>query len=108
MSFFREKAIKATRKNHHCKCCQRNIEAGSPAIYMAGLTEDGDMWAGHAHLECRKAECKWNSERGTYHDEWDMLYMIREDDDADDWLAWLADNHPIAFSRISTPKEPTP
>jgi len=101
MSFFREKPIKATRKNHFCQCCQKTILAGTPATYMAGLTEYNDFWAGHAHVECRKAECDWNSERGTYGDEWDMLYMIREDDDADEWLAWLAEKHPIAARYLS-------
>ena len=101
MSFFRETQIKATRKPHHCQCCQKQIEAGSPAIYMAGLTEDNDLWAGHAHVECREAECAWNSERGTYGDEWDMLYMIREDDEAESWLEWLADKHPIAATRLA-------
>lgn len=100
MSFFREKSVKATRKDHHCECCQTQIPQGSAAIYMAGLTEDGDLWAGYAHVECRAAESDWNRERGTYGEEWDMLYMIREDDEADDWLAWLAENHPVAAQRI--------
>lgn len=101
MSFFRETKIKATRKLHHCECCQTEITAGLPAIYMAGLTEDNDLWAGHAHVECREAECDWNRERGTHcGDEWDMLYMIREDDEAEEWLTWLAEEHPIAFARI--------
>lgn len=102
MGFFNERKIKATRKDHRCECCQKPINAGSPAIYMAGLTEDDDLWAGHAHVECRAAECAWNSERGTYHDEWDMLYMIREDDEADEWLAWLADKHPIASQHLKS------
>lgn len=100
MSFFRETPIKATRKVHRCECCQTPITAGSPAIYMAGLTEDNDLWAGHAHTECRSAECDWNSERGTCGDEWDMLYMIREDDESDKALAWLREKHPVAAARI--------
>ena len=101
MSFYRERQIKVTRKPHHCECCQKQIETGLPAIYMAGLTEDNDLWAGHAHVECRVAECDWNLERRTHcGDEWETLYMIREDDEAEEWLAWLAEKHPVAAQRL--------
>lgn len=106
MSFFREKQIKATRKDHRCECCQTAIAKGSPATYMAGLNEDNDLWAGYAHVECREAECAWNDLRGTYGDEWDMLYIIREDDEPDAQREWLFASHPIAAARVYRTCEP--
>lgn len=101
--FFSERSIKATRKVHHCEGCGRSIEIRLPAQYGSGK-QDGEFIAFYWHVECRAAEIAWNSERGSWGDEFDSLYMLKEDDEADDWVAWLIEHHPIAASRLGLPE----
>lgn len=100
MSFFRERRVKATRKPHRCEHCGKGIAIGSPAIYCAGLTEDGDLMTFYGHVECREAEVDWNAQRGTFGDEFDWLWAIKDDDEAEDWITWLREKHPIAAEAL--------
>lgn len=101
--FVSERTIKATRKIHYCESCGgKPIEIGSPAKYLAGK-QDGEFIALHYHVECRAAEIDWNNERGAWGDEWDSLYMLKEDDEAEEWIAWVLDKHPVAAARLGLP-----
>lgn len=97
--FFRETRIKRTRKAHFCCGCEKRIEAGSEAFYMA-MKQDGEFITAHAHVECRVAEIDWNHEADTWGEDWAALWQIREDDEADDWCAWLREKHPVAAERV--------
>lgn len=98
--FFRETEIKATRKPHYCIGCQLTIPAGSEAIYCAGKF-DGQIDTGHYHRECREAEVAWNHEADTWGEDWNPLFSIRDDDESETWMAWLAQHHPIAAGRLA-------
>ena len=97
--FIREQRIKATRKPHRCEGCGKMIEAGQPAVAYAQKSE-GELYSGHFHTDCRDAEVAWNHEADTWGEDWSPLCSIRECDDADDWLAWLAEKFPAVHSRI--------
>jgi hypothetical protein len=97
--FFRETQVKATRKSHLCSSCERSIDVGSPAVYMA-MKQDGEFWAAHAHVECREAECAWNSLADQWDEDFSPLWMVREADDREEWFAWLREHHPIAAARV--------
>ena len=101
MSFFKSRTIKATRKEHLCESCQSTIPAGSPAYYGSMLTEDGDLFAWHAHSECRAAEVAWNCEADQFGEDFCWLWQIHEDDETKRWLVWLAQHHPIACARLA-------
>lgn len=100
MSFFRERRIKSTRVDRTCAHCNKPLPRGSAAINCTGLTEDGELDSFYGHVECRNAEVAWNKARGTDGDEFDWLWAIHEDDEAERWIAWLREHHPIAAERL--------
>lgn len=98
--FFSERTIKATRKPHHCFACNGVIPIGMSARYYA-MKDDGIFFDAHYHIECRAAEIAWNDKNDTWGDEFTGLCLIKESDDADSELAWLAEHHPITASRLA-------
>jgi len=46
------KKINKTRKPHLCEMCLRRIPAGSPAVSMAGISEDNDFYHGYMCTTC--------------------------------------------------------
>lgn len=74
MSFFTERTIKATRKDHRCHGCTCVIPKGSESYYFS-MTGDGGIWSGHYHPDCRKAEERLNDIVGwLYGDDWLLLH----------------------------------
>lgn len=97
MSFYRERQVKATRKAHRCYGCDRQIEVGGAALHIAANDDNnGGIWHGHYHHDCRKAEVELND-----------LYDVRA---GDEWMPlrdldredkpWLEKNHPAVFARM--------
>ena len=101
-----ERRIAATRKDHPCCACDTVIASRSPATYYVRMT-DGELTTAYFHVdECRDAEIDWNAEVGSWGEDWDSLSDILESDESDDWLAWLAEKHPIASARIAAKPQP--
>jgi hypothetical protein len=63
MSFYREQAIKATRKPCRCYWCAETIPIGEPKICTA-LIWEGDFHADNFHPECKYALDKYQDEHG--------------------------------------------
>lgn len=97
MSFYRETEIKGVRKARPCGGCGKLVEAGYPAVDLAGHY-DGDFWSATYHAECRKAEVDLNGEHQA--EEWIHLSEF----EADDWEVILED-HPIVAVRLGITPE---
>ncbi len=59
MSFRNDTLIKKVRKPRKCDWCREMIEAGHPAVKVAGISWDGDFSAVTMHPECHAAEARW-------------------------------------------------
>ena len=95
MSFYRERAIKSTRKERQCYGCCRTIAVGSEALECAGTGTDG-FWSGTYHTDCRKAEIAFNDLKDyRWGDEWYALHEI----EFEDW-DWLIDEFPAVADRM--------
>lgn len=92
MGFYRERLVKAVRKERSCCGCGKLIEVGQSALDCAGHYQ-GDFWADSYHPECRVAECEINDLHGC--EEWMLLSEI----EWDDW-PWLIEDHPIVAERM--------
>lgn len=103
MSFYREQPIKVTRKAHACYGCDRRIEAGEPALYIAATDENnGGIWHGHYHHDCRAAEVALNDVMGFHPgDDWTLLLDVDPED-----RPWLKDKFPAVAARLFGPVKP--
>lgn len=88
--------IKATRKNHKCDGCLKDIPMGQPAFYWAGDSDGEFNWV-YYHAECRAAEVAMNGLRDLNCDEWDHLSSVRDDREDQDWL--IAE-YPVVAERM--------
>lgn len=99
MSFTRERAVKATRKEHRCVGCERTISAGSAAVRWSGLT-DGDFSSVIYHPDCRAAEIDLNKAYDTDWGEWMGLHEM----EWEDW-PWLVESYPAIAERMGITME---
>lgn len=98
--FYRERAVKATRKPHWCCACATEIQVDSSAKYIAGVFE-GSFMTGYYHSDCRAAEIALNDLHDTWGDEfYDLASLLQEDEDK----KWLRETFPLVAERILTAK----
>ncbi|GAA0729901.1 hypothetical protein [Sphingomonas japonica] len=105
MSFYRERKIVATRKPHRCYGCSHLIAAGNGALYIAASDEEnGGIWHGHYHADCRQAEIALNDLLGFCNgDDWTILSNIEGED-----RPWLEAEYPAVFARMFRASQPVP
>lgn len=101
MSWYREQAVKATRKPHSCAGCHTLIAACGPALYVSCLSDYGDgPFFGYYHHDCREAENALNTLHSCYADE-DWICLCEIDAEDHDWLR-------SAFPAVAARVLPTP
>ncbi len=96
MSMYSEREVKSIRKARPCDSCAKTIEAGKPALVIAGVV-GGDFWSGTWHHDCRHAEVELNKLHGVYDGE---DWMSLTDMEWDDW-PWLIEAHPTVANRMN-------